>query len=79
LLEGALIAGFAIGAHRAYIYIRGEFYNEGSTVVEAIKEAYAAGLLGKNAAGSGWDFDVVLHRGAGAYICGEETRASRKP
>ncbi len=73
LLEGALLAGFAMGAHAAYIYIRGEFYNEGSTLVEAIHEAYDAGLLGKNAAGSGWDFDVILHRGAGAYICGEET------
>ena len=73
LLEGALLAGFSMGAHTAYIYIRGEFYDEGSHVVKAIKEAYAAGLLGKNAAGSGWDFDVILHRGAGAYICGEET------
>ncbi len=73
LIEGALLAGFAIGAHRAYIYIRGEFYNEASNVVAAIREAYDAGLLGKNAAKSGWDFDVVLHRGAGAYICGEET------
>lgn len=73
LIEGALIAGFAMNAHAAYIYIRGEFYNEGSAVVKTIKEAYAAGLLGKNAAGSGWDFDVILHRGAGAYICGEET------
>ena len=73
LLEGALIAGFAMGAHRAYIYMRGEFFNEGSTINRAIKEAYDAGLLGKNAAGSGWDFDVVLHRGGGAYICGEET------
>lgn len=73
LLEGALIAGFAMGAHACYIYIRGEFYNEGSNVVKAIKEAYDAGLLGKNAAKTGWDFDVYLHRGAGAYICGEET------
>lgn len=73
LIEGALLAGFAMGAHAAYIYIRGEFYHEGSAVVEAIEEAYDAGLLGKNAAGSGWDFDVILHRGAGAYICGEET------
>jgi NADH-quinone oxidoreductase subunit F len=73
LLEGALVAGFAMGAHTAYIYIRGEFYNEGSAVQRAIEEAYDAGLLGKNAAGTGWDFDVVLHRGAGAYICGEET------
>lgn len=73
LLEGCLIAGFAMGAHACYIYIRGEFYNEGSNVVKAIKEAYDAGLLGKNAAGTGWDFDIYLHRGAGAYICGEET------
>lgn len=73
LIEGALLAGYAIGAHKAYIYIRGEFYNEGSAVVKAIEEARATGLLGKNAAGSGWDFDVELHRGAGAYICGEET------
>lgn len=73
LLEGALLAGFAMQAHKAYIYIRGEFVHEGSELVEAIKEARAAGMLGKNAAGSGWDFDVELHRGAGAYICGEET------
>ncbi len=73
LIEGALLAGFAMGCHKAYIYIRGEFYNEGSAVVQAIAEARKAGLLGKNAAKSGWDFDVELHRGAGAYICGEET------
>lgn len=73
LLEGILIACVAINAHAAYIYIRGEFYNEASNVQKAIDEAYAAGLLGKNAAGSGWDCDVYLHRGAGAYICGEET------
>ena len=73
LIEGCLIAGFAMGANAAYIYIRGEFYNEGSEVEKAIAEAYDAGLLGKNAAKSGWDFDVYLHRGAGAYICGEET------
>lgn len=72
LLEGCLLAGFAMGAHTAYIYIRGEFYNEASHVSKAIEEAYAAGHLGKNACGSGWDFDVYLHRGAGAYICGEE-------
>ncbi|MBI4030806.1 MAG: NADH-quinone oxidoreductase subunit NuoF [Proteobacteria bacterium] len=73
LIEGCLLAGFAMGARAAYIYVRGEFYSEASNVVRAIKEAYGAGLLGKNAAGSGWDFDVILHRGAGAYICGEET------
>lgn len=73
LIEGALIAGFAIHAHTGYIYIRGEFYQEALHLEEAIKEAYAKGLLGKNAAGSGWDFDLYVHRGAGAYICGEET------
>jgi len=73
LIEGALIAGFAMGAHAAYIYVRGEFYNEASSLQKAIKEAYDAGLLGKNAAKSGWDFDLYVHRGAGAYICGEET------
>ncbi len=73
LLEGALIAGFAMGAHTAFIYVRGEFYHESSELMKAVEEAYDAGLLGKNAAGSGWDFDVIVHRGAGAYICGEET------
>jgi NADH dehydrogenase (ubiquinone) flavoprotein 1 len=57
----------------AYIYIRGEFYQEASHLAQAIKEAYAAGLIGPNACGSGYSFDVYLHRGAGAYICGEET------
>ena len=73
LVEGALLAGFAIGAHTGYIYIRGEFYREAEHLETAIAEAYEAGLLGKNAAGSGWDFDLYVHRGAGAYICGEET------
>ena len=73
LLEGCVIAGFAMRAHAAYIYIRGEFVNEARRLQAAIEEAYDAGLLGKNAAGSGWDFDIYLHRGAGAYICGEET------
>ena len=73
LVEGALLASFAIGAHASYIYIRGEFYNEAVQLQAAIDEAYAAGLIGKNASGSGWDFDLYLHRGAGAYICGEET------
>jgi NADH-quinone oxidoreductase subunit F len=73
LLEGCLIASFAMGANACYIYIRGEFYNEASNVQVAIDEAYAAGLIGKNACGSGWDCDIYLHRGAGAYICGEET------
>ena len=73
LLEGALIAAVGIGANVGYIYIRGEYYNEAVILQKAIDEAYAAGLLGKNAAKSGWDFDLYLHRGAGAYICGEET------
>ena len=73
LLEGCLIAGFAMRAHAAYIYIRGEFVNEARRLEAAIAEAYDAGLIGKNASGSGWDFDIYLHRGAGAYICGEET------
>ena len=73
LVEGCLMAGFAMRAHAGYIYIRGEFVNEAKTLQRAIDEAYEAGLLGKNAAKSGWDFDLYLHRGAGAYICGEET------
>lgn len=73
LVEGCLIASFAMRAHACYIYIRGEFYNEASNLQTAIDEAYEAGLIGKNACGSGWDFDLYLHRGAGAYICGEET------
>src|ERR1700728_2321520 len=73
LIEGCLVASFAMGAHASYIYIRGEFYNEALALQRAIDEAYAAGLIGKDACGSGWDFDLYLHRGAGAYICGEET------
>jgi NADH-quinone oxidoreductase subunit F len=73
LVEGALIAGFAMRARAAYIYIRGEFIREAETLFAAVAEAYDRGLLGKNAAGSGYDFDVFVHRGAGAYICGEET------
>ena len=73
LLEGCVLAGFAMRAHTAFIYIRGEFYNEAQRLQAAIDEAYEGGQIGKNAAGSGWDFDIVLHRGAGAYICGEET------
>src|SRR4051812_9849699 len=73
LIEGALIAGFAMRARAAYIYIRGEFIREAQVLEAAVAEAYDAGLLGKNACGSGYDFDVFVHRGAGAYICGEET------
>lgn len=73
LIEGALFAAFAIRAHVGYVYIRGEFYKEAEHLEAAIQEAYNAGLLGKDAASSGWDFDLYIHRGAGAYICGEET------
>lgn len=73
IVEGALLAGYAMRAVAAYIYIRGEFYNEAVVLQQAIDEAYDYGLIGKNACGSGYDFDVYLHRGAGAYICGEET------
>jgi len=73
LIEGCLLASFAMNAHTCYIYIRGEYFNEAVVLQNAIDEAYEAGLVGKNAAKSGWDFDIYLHRGAGAYICGEET------
>jgi NADH-quinone oxidoreductase subunit F len=73
LLEGALIAAFAMRARAAYIYIRGEFIRETEVLRKAVAECYEAGLFGKNAAGSGYDFDCFVHRGAGAYICGEET------
>ncbi|MCP4923474.1 MAG: NADH-quinone oxidoreductase subunit NuoF [bacterium] len=73
LIEGALLAGFAMGAHTSYIYVRGEFVAEAERVQQAIDEAYEVGLLGKRAAGTSWDFDIYVHRGAGAYICGEET------
>ena len=73
LIEGALIAGFAMRARAAYIYIRGEYIFEAKVLEKAVAEAYSAGLIGKNAAKSGYDFDVFVHRGAGAYICGEET------
>ena len=73
LVEGALIASFAMGANAAYIYIRGEYIREREALQMAIDEAYDAGLIGKNACGSGWDFDLYLVHGAGAYICGEET------
>ena len=73
LLEGCLVAGFAMRAHVCYIYIRGEYYSEFSNLQQAIDEAYENKLIGPNASGSQWDFDIYLHRGAGAYICGEET------
>ncbi len=73
LLEGCLVAGFAMGANTCYIYIRGEYVLESQRLEAAIAEAYDAGLIGKDACGSGWPYDIYVHRGAGAYICGEET------
>ncbi len=73
LIEGMIISGFAIGSKKGYIYVRGEYYYPIAILREAVKEAYAAGLLGKNILGSGVDFDLDVYSGAGAYICGEET------
>ncbi|OHC75891.1 MAG: NADH-quinone oxidoreductase subunit F [Rhodospirillales bacterium RIFCSPLOWO2_12_FULL_58_28] len=72
LVEGALLAAFAMGAHVAYIYVRGEFCREAEVLQRAIDEAREAGLIGNNACGSGWDFELHIHRGMGAYVCGEE-------
>ena len=72
LVEGCLIAGFAMGAHAGYIYVRGEFIRERERLQAAIDEAYEAKLIGKDNI-HGWDFDLYVHHGAGAYICGEET------
>ncbi len=73
ILEGALIASRAIEANTCYIYIRGEYVHEAKVMEKAILEAKKAGLIGKNACGTGWDLEIFVHRGAGAYICGEET------
>ena len=73
LIEGIAITSYALTIHTCYIYIRGEFVREARILEEAIAEAYAKGFLGKNILGSGFDLDVTVHRGAGAYICGEET------
>lgn len=73
LIEGMLICGWALGVRTAYIYVRGEFLPAISALNKAIQEAYAAGLLGANIGGSGYSLDIYVHRGAGAYICGEET------
>ncbi|MEC9368118.1 MAG: NADH-quinone oxidoreductase subunit F, partial [Pseudomonadota bacterium] len=72
LVEGCLIAGFAMGANTAFIYVRGEFIRERERLQAAVDQAYEAKLIGKNNI-HGWDFDIVVHHGAGAYICGEET------
>ena len=73
LIEGCLIASYAIQATKCYIYIRGEYFFEYEQLEKAIKEAYDKNFVGKNACGSDFDFDIYVHRGAGAYICGEET------
>ncbi|HXH63982.1 MAG TPA: NADH-quinone oxidoreductase subunit NuoF [Mariprofundaceae bacterium] len=73
LIEGMIIAGFALGVRHAYIYIRGEFVREAEILNDALREAYAAGLLGENILGTKYSMDLTVHRGAGAYICGEET------
>ena len=73
LIEGALIASFAMNAHVAYCYVRGEFYRETEALQRALDEAYEAGLIGNDACGSGYKFDFFIHRGMGAYICGEES------
>jgi NADH-quinone oxidoreductase subunit F len=73
LVEGCAIGAYAIGAETAYVYIRGEFTEPLHWMEQAVKEAYTAGIIGKNAMGSGKRIDVHVHKGAGAYICGEET------
>ena len=73
LIEGALVASFAMGAHATYCYVRGEFYRETEALQRAVDEAYAAGLIGPDACKSGYRFDFYIHRGMGAYICGEES------
>ncbi|MFM9014333.1 MAG: NADH-quinone oxidoreductase subunit F, partial [Gemmatimonadota bacterium] len=73
LLEGIAIASYAIGCNKAFIYLRGEFALGFERLEAARREAMAAGFLGDDILGSGFDLDVVIHRGAGAYICGEET------
>jgi NADH-quinone oxidoreductase subunit F len=73
LIEGMICAAYALGANKAYIYVRGEFKYIIGILNEAIKETYKAGLLGKDILGSGYDLDIHVHSGAGAYICGEET------
>jgi NADH-quinone oxidoreductase subunit F len=73
LIEGLIIAAFAIGSHKAYVYIRGEYFRSARRLQRALDEAYSQGWLGQDIQGTGFDLEVVIHRGAGAYICGEET------
>ncbi len=73
LIEGIIIAAFAVGSHKSYVYVRGEYDRPFVRFSKAVQEAYAKGWLGKNIQGSGFDLELVVHKGAGAYICGEET------
>jgi len=73
IIEGVIITSFAIGAHQAIVYIRGEFFSGYKRLINAIEEAYAYGFLGKNVLDTGFDLEMTVYRGAGAYICGEET------
>src|SRR5262245_50724982 len=73
VLEGIILSAYAIESRLAFFYIRGEFHQGARTFDRAIREAYAKGFLGKNILGSGFDLDIIIYRGAGAYICGEET------
>jgi NADH-quinone oxidoreductase subunit F len=73
LIEGMIVSSYALGANTSYIYVRGEYYYVIKILQKAIKEVYAAGLLGKNILGSGYDLDLYVQPGGGAYICGEET------
>jgi NADH-quinone oxidoreductase subunit F len=73
LIEGMIVSSYALGANTSYIYVRGEYYYVIKILQKAIKEAYSAGLLGKNILGSGYDLDLYVQPGGGAYICGEET------
>ena len=79
LIEGVAITSFAIGCNHAFIYLRGEVVHVYRRLLRAVEEAYAAGHLGKNIHGSGFDLDVTVHAGAGAYICGEETALLDSP
>ena len=79
LIEGIAITAYAIQCHHAFVYLRGEFGLGAERLGRAIAEAYDRGFLGKNILGSGFDLEIVLHRGAGCYICGEETGAAREP
>jgi NADH-quinone oxidoreductase subunit F len=73
ILESMVISGYAIGSHQGYIYVRGEYFSEISSLEKAIRQAESAGYIGKNILGTGFDFNIEIYQGAGAYVCGEET------